>query len=433
MSHVLKPKIFNDENAMENAEAIHGKNDEIRGSMMRAEKLSAATRLFAVALLAAVLIRDLVPASLLSGLISIRDFSSAFGFIKNTISGVTGVLLSEKLYYFCVIAALWYIVDRPSLFLTLFVENFASAYKKGLKLMQKQKYELAAEKFTTALKNFMPPSEQIKIRLALAECYFTQGDYDECLKDCFEILELDGGNEAAKNYIARAFLQQNERGELAVKYYIHMFNREMHDQKMLDILSSHFLALSDLSETAISVYKKIYELSSENTAVREMIFKACVIVNDRSSYALKLYEDIYAGEPGRKDIKLALVSAYYESKDFRRAADTARALFDQNEFSRKLLEIYAESMKKSGHQARLYEDFMEMISRNPQCKVLADYFEVMKPVFLAGRLMNDAAAGPAEGGGQSKKAKINICGNCAHMNPSGISHCEKCRSALGTG
>ncbi|HBC76357.1 MAG TPA: hypothetical protein DC017_16215 [Candidatus Wallbacteria bacterium] len=418
---------------MENAEVLRGKNDEIRGSMMRAEKMSAAARILTMVVLAGVLARDLVPASLLSGLISIRDPGSAAGFVKNTISGVTGVLLSDKLYYFCVIAALWFVTVRPSLFLPLFVENFASAYKKGLKLMQKGKYELAAEKFTIALKNFIPASEQIKIRLALAECYFTQGDYDECLKDCFEVLEIDGGNEQAKSYIARAFLQQNERGELAVKYYIHMFNREMHDQKMLDILSSHFLASSDLSETAISVYKKMYELSAENTAVREMIFKACVIVNDRSSYALKLYEDIYAGEPGRKDIKLALVSAYYESKDFRRAADTARALFEQNEFSRKLLEIYAESMEKSGQQARLYEDFTQMISRNHQCKVLADYFELMKPVFLAGRLMNDAAALPGDGGGQPKKPKINICGNCAHMNPAGISHCEKCRSALVTG
>ena len=418
---------------MENADAIHEKNDEIRGSMMRAEKLSAATRLLAIAVLAAILIRDLVPGSLLSGLISIRDFSSALGYIKNTISGIAGVLLSEKLYYFCVIAALWYVVERPSLFLSLFVEGFASAYKKGLKLMQKQKYELAVEKFTAALKNFMPPSEQIKIRLALAECYFTQGDYDECLKDCFEILELDGGNEQAKSYIARAFLQQNERGELAVKYYIHMFTREMHDQKMLNILSAHFLASNDLSDAAISVYKKMYEVSPDNTAVREMIFKACVIVNDRSAYALKLYESIYADEPGRKDIKFALVSAYYESKDFRRTVETARALFDQKEFSRKLLEIYAESMKKSGQQSRLFEDFTEMVSGNPQSKVLSDYFESMKPVFLAGRLMNDAAAGSAGDGGQPKKAKINICGNCAHMNPAGISHCEKCRSALGAG
>lgn len=433
MSHVLKPKIFNDENAMENAEALRGKNDEIRNSMMRAEKLSAAARILAMVLLAGILLKDLVPPALLSGLFSIRDLGSAAGFVNNTISGIAGVLLADKLYFFCLIAALWYAAVRPSLFLPLFAENFASAYKKGIKLMQKGKYDLAAEKFTTALKNFIPASEQIKIRLALAECYFTLGDYDECLKDCFEVLELDGGDETAKSYIARAFLQQNERGELAVKYYIHMFNREMQDRKMLDILSAHFLASSDLSETAISVYKKMYELSAENTAVREMIFKACVIVNDRSSYALKLYEDIYAVEPGRKDIKLALVSAYYESKDFRRAAETARALFEQNEFSRKLLEIYVESMKKSGRQACLYEDFTEMISRNPQCKVLADYFEVMKPVFLAGRLMNDSADAPADGGGQPKKPKINICGNCAHMNPAGISHCEKCRSALGNG
>lgn len=433
MNPVIKPRIFNDENALENAEAVREKNDAIRGAMLRAEKMSSALRLIVMGALALLLAKDLGPAVSPSGLFDINGPAAALAFARAALYSLWARLSSAKLYYFSLAAALWYIAGRPSLFLPLFVENFASAYKKGLKLMQREKYDAAIEKFNSALKNFIPPSEKIKIRLALAECHFILADYDECLRNGFEILELDGGNEQAKSYIGRAFLQQNDRGELAVKYYIHLFNREVYDHKMLQILYSHFLATGDLSDIAVSVYKKAYEIWPENSAVREMVFKSCVIVNDRSSYALKLYQDINADEPGRKDVKLALVSAYYESKNFRRAAETARALFAQKEFSRKLLEIFVESVKNSGDLSGLYEEFAEMAAANPGNRMLADYFDAMKPQFLAGKIVSGAAACEAPAGAGGRGQKMNICGNCAHMNPAGLSHCEKCRSALNTG
>lgn len=284
----------------------------------------------------------------------------------------------------------------------------------------------------------MPPSDQIRIRSALCECYFKESLYEDCVKNGFEILELDGANDTAQTLIAKSFMQLGERGDIAVKYYIYLFNKEVYDKKLLNFLSSYFLSVNDLSEIAVRVYKKIYEVSPDNPAIREMVYKSCTIVNDRSAYALKLYEEMLEEEPARKDIKLAMVSAYYESKDFRRAAETARLLFEQNEFSKKLLEIYDESMIKSGLEAVIYDEFQTFMSKFPDNRILSDYFNSKKSLFIAGRLMRQPAAQTgdrqpaAAGGGSAVKIvnKINICANCAHMNPAGISHCEKCRSAL---
>ncbi len=441
MSHVLKPKIFNDENAFE-AAAVAGleKNDEVRNMMLRAEKFSRWSRVMVICVLWFVLIKDAFPFYLLSGLTTAGDLRTVLTVIKNIVYGAAGVILANKLYYFAIIFILWTVTTRPSIFLFLFAENFSALYKKGLKQMQKEKYDLAAETFKRALKSFMPPSDQIRIRSALCECFFKESLYEDCVKNGFEILELDGANDAAQTYIARSFLQLGERGDIAVKYYIYLFNKEIYDKKLLNFLTSYFLSANDLSEIAVRVYKKIYEVLPDNPAVREMIYKSCTIVNDRSAYALKLYEEMSEEEPARKDIKLALVSAYYESKDYRRAAETARSLFEQNEFSKKLLEIYDESMIKSGLEAVIYDEFQTFMSKFPDNRILADYFESKKSLFIAGRLMRQTPAQAQENGSGLRPAesaqavksvnKINICANCAHMNPAGISHCEKCRSAL---
>ncbi len=442
MSHVLKPKIFNDENVFEAAEtAGREKNDEVRNMMLRAEKLSRWTRVVVICVLWIVLIKDALPFSLFDGLSAAGDPWAVFNIFKNIIFSAAGVILSSKFYYFIIIVILWAVTTRPSFFLFLFAENFSALYKKGLKQMQKEKYSLAAETFKRALKSFMPPSDQIRIRSALCECYFKESLYEDCVKNGFEILELDGANDTAQTFIARSFMQLDQRGDIAVKYYIYLFNREVYDKKLLNFLSSYFISANDLSEIAVRVYKKIYELSPDNPAVREMVYKSCTIVNDRSVYALKLYEEMSAEEPARKDIKLALVSAYYESKDYRRAAETARSLFEQNEFSKKLLQIYDESMMKSGFAAVIYDEFQTFMSKFPDNRILSDYFDSKKSLFIASRLMcQPVAQAPTQAHDQGYQAgesaaaktikKINICANCAHMNPVGISHCEKCRSAL---
>jgi tetratricopeptide (TPR) repeat protein len=442
MSHLSRPKIFNDENVFEAAEAAgRDKSDEVRSMMLRAEKLSRWTRVLVICVLWGVLIKDAVPFSLFGGLTAAGDLKAVFNIFKNIVFSAAGVIFSNKLYYFFIIVILWFVTSRPSIFLYIFAENFSALYKKGLKQMQKEKYDLAAETFIRALKSFMPPSDQIRIRSALCECLFKESLYEDCAKNGFEILELDGANDTAQTYIAKSFLQLGERGDIAVKFYIYLFNKEVYDKKLLNILITYFLSANDLSEIAVRVYKKVYEVSPDNPAVREMVYKSCTIVNDRSSYALKLYEEMLDEEPSRKDIKLALVSAYYESKDYRRTAEMARSLFEQNEFSKKLLELYDESMTKSGLEAIIYDEFQTFMSKFPDNRILADYFNSKKSLFMAGRLMRQSAAqaqtqaqgrpAGAESGGAVKTGnRINICANCAHMNPAGISHCEKCRSAL---
>ncbi len=438
MSQVLKPKIFNNENVFEIVEAKgRDKSDEVRNAMLRAEKLSRWSRILVMAVLWAVLIKDTISFSFLSGLTSAADLPAIFNILKNIVFGAAGVIFSSKAYYFFIIFLLWMVTARPSIFLFLFAENFSALYKKGLKQMHKEKYAIAAETFQRALKSFMPPSDHIRIRSALCECLFKESLYEDCVKNGFEILELDGSNDAAQIYIAKSFLQLGERGDIAVKYYIYLFNKEVYDKKLLDLLTSYFLSSNDLSEIAVRVYKKVYEVSPYNSAVREMVYKSCTIVNDRSAYALKLYEEMLSEEPSRKDIKLALVSAYYESKDYRRAAETARSLFENNEFSKKLLEVYDESMAKSGLSSVVYDELQAFISKFPDNKILSDYFESKKSLFIADRLIRQPAAqavglsaGSGSGGAVKTGNKINICANCAHMNPAGITHCEKCHSAL---
>lgn len=430
MNPVLKPKIFNDESVLDAANSRPAeKKDDVRAAMLRAEKMSKAARIIAIILLLLLLVKDAPAFPFTARLSSISDAGTAAAFLRDIVYYVFGVLFSNKLYYFSILAALWVVADRPSLFLPLFAESFSSAYKKGLKYMQKEKYDLAIEKFNKALNNFIPPSEQIKIRTSLSECYYTLSLYDECIKNSLEILDIDGANPAAQSYIGKSFLEKKDRSDMAVKYYIYLFNSGFYDKRLMHLLSTHFLDNNDMSETAVAVYKKIYESSVESSAVREMVYKSCVIANDRSSYALKLYEDIASDEPGRRDVKFALAEAYYESKNFKKTAETIQGLFAQGEISVKLLERYTEAMEKLGRQNALGDEFKALIEKHPDNKTLRDYYNSMKSLFIAGRLVHDQAAA-ASGAGNAPARKINICGNCAHMNPAGLSHCEKCRSAL---
>ncbi|HOD39108.1 MAG TPA: hypothetical protein PKW98_05220 [Candidatus Wallbacteria bacterium] len=430
MNPVLKPKIFNDESVLEASGSRPAeKKDEVRAAMLRAEKMSKAARIIAMTALCLLLIKDAPAFPFAARLSAVSDLWTAAALIRDIIYYVFGVLFSNKLYYFSLLAALWFVADRPSLFLPLFAESFSAAYKKGLRYMQKEKYELAIEKFNKALNNFISPSEQIKIRTALSECYYTMSLYDECIKNSLEILDLDGANPAAQSYIGRSFLEKKDRSDLAVKYYIYLFNSGFYDKRLMQLLSAHFLDNNDMSETAVEVYKKIYESSVENYAVREMVYKSCVIVNDRSAYALKLYEDIASDEPSRRDVKFALTEAYYESKNFKKTAETIQNLFAQGEISLKLLERFTEAMEKLGRRDALAEEFKALIEKHPDNIILRDYYNSMKSLFIAGRLVQGESSASA-GAGRPAARKINICANCAHMNPAGISHCEKCRSAL---
>jgi len=335
MKSVLKPKLFNDESfdvkSRRDHELDSEREGELKASMKRSEAGAAFLRYIALAIVAGLLIKGLMPLNFSKYAVYVLNFKNVLDFLLGLAGEIYSNFIADKIYFSTLFLLMWLFYANYGLFRFFFIRNHMSLYNKGVALMDNKNYPAAVVSFESALKNFMPPLDMIKIRSELARCYLALANYDLCIYNCNKVLEADGGNDAAAETIARAYLENDDRGETAVKFYIGLFNQGFSDSRMVKILCSHFMSSNDISDTALTVYKKAMEHSPDDALLRNMLFKACVISNDRSGYALELYEKIFSDEPDRTDVMLALVTAYYNAKNYKKCALMCRQLFDRRE------------------------------------------------------------------------------------------------------
>lgn len=319
-------------------------------------------------------------------------------------------------------------------------------YKDGVEYLDKEKYESAIACFEKALANAFEPLERARIKSKLSLCYFKIKNYDKCIKVSLEVLDVDPKNEVVHGYLGNSFLEKNATNERAISEYKLLLKKQKDDKRLLTILCNHFIKEDNLSQEAIDVYQKIFTMDPKDKNVRRMLGEAFIRSNDKSDIAIKVYESILADEPQRNEVKLMLISAKFSRKNFDESIMLCEELFEKGIIENITLEYYTNSYFKIDKKAELYQKYVELSRKFPNNQILKNYVDKIQSQLVVERLTGGggpaiqpaAAQGAAtqqQGGGAAPAGApaapaVNICRNCAHMNPAGLMACEHCGAAM---
>ncbi len=320
-------------------------------------------------------------------------------------------------------------------------------YKNGVDYLDKEKYESAISSFEKALANAIEPLERAKIKAKLSLCYFKIKNYDKCIKVSLEVLDVDPKNEVVHGYLGNSFLEKNANHERAINEYKILLKKQKDDKRLLSILCVHFVNEDNLSQEAIDVYQKVFAMDSKDKNVRRMLGEAFVRSNDKTDLAIKVYESILTDEPHRNDIKLMLISAKFSRKNFEECIMLCEEMFEKGNIENITLEYYTNSYFKIDKKNELYQKYVELSRKFPDNHILKSYVDKIQSQLMVERLTG--GGGPAvapqfshENASvqvQENMARpeppaaapaVNICHNCAHMNPAGLKACEHCGAAI---
>ncbi len=320
-------------------------------------------------------------------------------------------------------------------------------YKDGVEYLDKEKYEHAIASFEKALANAFDPLERAKIKAKLSLCYFKVKNYDKCIKVSLEALDVDPKNEVVHGYLGNSFLEKNATNERAISEYKLLLKKQKDDKRLLTILCTHFIHEDNLSQEAIDVYQKIFAMDSKDKNVRRMLGEAFIRSNDKTDLAIKVYESILSDEPHRTDVKLMLISAKFSRKNFDECIMLCEELFEKGNIENITLEYYTNSYFKLEKKAELYKKYVDLSAKFPNNQILKSYLDKIQSQLMVERLTggggpvitpsNQGAtapgvqqAAPQQQPNVTAAPAVNICRNCAHMNPSGLKACEHCGAAI---
>ncbi len=320
-------------------------------------------------------------------------------------------------------------------------------YKAGVDCLDKEKYEAAIVSFEKALANAFEPLERSKIKAKLTFCYYKIKNYDKCIKVSLEVLDVDPKNEVVHGYLGNSFLEKNATNERAISEYKLLLKKQKDDKRLLTILCTHFVNEDNLSQEAIDVYQKVFAMDSKDKNVRRMLGEAFVRSNDKTDLAIKVYESIISDEPHRNDIKLMLISAKFSRKNFDECIMLCEEMFEKGNIENITLEYYTNSYFKIDKKAELYQKYVDLSRKFPDNQVLKSYVDKIQSQLMVERLTG--GGGPAVMPSASNDVRqpahgeaiqnisavpaapaVNICRNCAHMNPSGLKACEHCGASI---
>jgi|GEM_PF-3949417 len=315
-------------------------------------------------------------------------------------------------------------------------------YKKGIEYLDQEKYESAISSFEKALSTVLEPLERTKIKAKMSMCYFKVKNYDKCIKVSMEVLDVDPKNDIVHGYLGNSFLEKNTQSERAMNEYKLLLKKQKDDKRLLTILCNFFIQEDNLSQEAIDVYQKIFAIDPRDGNVRRMLCEAFMRSNDKTDLAIKVYESIINDEPGRKDVKLMLISAKFNRKNYDECIMLCEELFDSGVIENITLEYYTNSFVKLNKKNELYQNYVNYVQKFGDNQILRTYFDKIQSQLAVERLTG--GGGPAinfdnqasNAGGSAVTPKpaaapaVNICKNCAHMNPSGLKVCEHCGSSV---
>lgn len=319
-------------------------------------------------------------------------------------------------------------------------------FKAGIDYLDKEKYDSAAASFEKALKTVFDPIERTKIKAKLAYSFFKLKDYDKCVKVSQEVLDVDPKNDSVHGYLGNSYLEKNIQSERAISEYKLLLRKQKDDKRIIALLCTHFLKEDNLSQEAIDVYQKVFASDPKDKRVRKMLCEAFIRSNDKTELAVKVYESVLEDEPNRKDVKLMLIIAYFNKKNYEECVRLCGELFERGDIENISLEYYTNSFTKLGKKGQLYDDYQALAAKFPDNAVLRTYLDKMQSVLAVERLTSPGASGVAfdklqqtsaaaqQASGQpsmpQRAPAVNICKKCAHMNPVGLSVCEKCSAPI---
>ncbi len=315
--------------------------------------------------------------------------------------------------------------------------------KKGVELLEKEKYDQAAASFEKSLAMIMDPIERTKIKAKIALCLFKTKDYDKCIKICIEILDVDPKSDVIHGFLGNSYLEKNVQTERAFNEYKLLLKRQKDDKRLLTVLCSQYIQDDNLSQEAIDVYQKVFNMDPKDKRVRKMLCEAFIRSNDKTDLALRVYEAVLTDESNRKDVKLMLISAQFQRKNYEDCIKLCKELFDSGSIENITLEYYTNSFSKLGRKGELYDEYKALSMKYPDSQTLKTYLEKVQSLLNVERLTNrnldtstpnftnnEDQAQQTERKPAAGVPAVNICKSCAHMNPGTLKVCEKCGSAM---
>ncbi len=370
------------------------------------------------------------PGDLLDKFKMLPDFAAFFNGLSQFFASAAAALVKGKYYYAGCLLVLWLARDLPESVTVIFQGDASGHYTNGMTHMRYERYEQAARCFEKSLKYSMSPLDRQRVRSVLSDALYKAREFENCIKNCQEILALECKNDEGHFYLASSYLALGDRSDEAAKEYLYLFEtRRSEDKKLLKLLFSYLSGRKDLSETAMNVYRKCYEVEPRSEDYRKFLCSALVALRETSASALKVYADVLEDEPGRKDLKILLSTSYLKNRNYEKCFILCDGMIKDGVLDEVVLGCYADAVLKLGKKQDLYDKFMLLKAKHPDNANLISFLEKNENAFLADRLTAPEAKSSG-GSGERARAAVNICKKCAHMNPVGIAACEKCSSPI---
>lgn len=337
-----------------------------------------------------------------------------------------------KVYFYIaaiifILLVIWYFVGDHVR--NWFVPDPRKFYKKAVSQMESGRYKPALKNLAKALSISGNIQEGIRIKEKIVQCYYSSKDFKACIQHGKEVLDRDPRNDKVITLVGESYLEQQATHEDALNIYRRMWRIRKDDPRLLNILSMTYLNEQSLASEAVEVYEKVFIKNPGDKGVRRLLCEAYVRANNRNEGAIRVFEGQLEDEPERLEVRTLLIAALYQRNRFDRALEHCLAVFDQGVYDEFTLEYLKNCHEKLGKQEEMPEIYRKLLEKFPQETKLKAALEKVTQQIDVRRLAGQSQAPPSAGEQTATKPAAGgpkICVNCAHINPPGLSKCEKC-------
>jgi tetratricopeptide (TPR) repeat protein len=360
---------------------------------------------------------------------------------KETISRISSLYRTQGMYYFkdldeaypksyvyillLLIPTLviwWFFGDAVRSFFAKDPQRF---YKKSIKYMENGNSKAALKTLKKAMENAVSPIEEQRIREKVVQCHFSSKDYKNCIESGKEVLDRDPRNEKIITLLAESYLALDAKHEEALSLYRRMFRIRKDDNRLLNILCMTYLDEESLNNEAVEVYEKVYMKNPNDKAVRKLLCEAYIRGNNRNEGATRIYEAILEDSPERLEVRIMVITALFQKGKYEKTIEHCLAVFDQGIFDEFALDCLKNSFQKLGNAEELPKIYSELLEKFPEEEKLKLYMNKVQTQLDVERLTGKDKEKRADSS-HVVASGPKICANCAHINPPGLSKCEKC-------
>jgi tetratricopeptide (TPR) repeat protein len=204
-----------------------------------------------------------------------------------------------------------------------------------------------------------------------------------------------------------------------------MFRIRKDDNRLLNILCMTYLDEESLNNEAVEVYEKVYMKNPNDKAVRKLLCEAYIRGNNRNEGATRIYEAILEDSPERLEVRIMVITALFQKGKYEKTIEHCLAVFDQGIFDEFALDCLKNSFQKLGNAEELPKIYSELLEKFPEEEKLKLYMNKVQTQLDVERLTGKDKEKRADSS-HVVASGPKICANCAHINPPGLSKCEKC-------